>query len=144
MLNKFDYPSKLILKLASFDKHPLMEAIKDFGLESVEDMLEGSYLYIGPSTSRINSKNIAILHFHSSLNQSLLFSELQNLHSYDKIQNMSKEETKYICLNILRDKVIDLSKDEAITTYVLKEIYKASRFIIADETGYCKEYEWVT
>lgn len=138
----FDYSNNdLMYKLAEFESHPLSSLYREFNIELAEDIIYSSYLYLG-KTKESSPRIIAILHYHSSLQSNLLFADMQNLHSYEKLGLETKEKV-YLCMNVVRDSVLDLSKQNALNHSLLKQLSTVDMFVLADELGNAHKIAWI-
>ena len=130
-----------ISQLSQYKNHVLDEILKEFDGD-IRRFLLSSYIYMGEIRNYQNKiKKIVIVHYHTSLNGPFKFFDMQNLSSYDEIENISKNNVFYLSEVITSETVTLLAFPNALNFSTLKAIEDSHIVVLCNEHGKVTEYD---
>ena len=149
-LSKFGGKSKSIHwvnTLLEYKKHPLKNVLLEFS-EDIGSFLLSSYVYFGmttvikgPSKHDIRvRRNVTVVHYHSELDGPYLFSEMQNLKSYEKIPSLAKFEIPVLSQLVTKESVNLMACNNALSKKNLEYILACRNIILCDEKGNGRDF----
>lgn len=123
------------------DGHVLSRVLSEF-TGDIFSFLLSSYIYIGELDTKIKSrKNIAIIHYHTSLRGPLKFMDMQNFSAYHSVPNITKYQLAKLACDVTTESVILLAYPNALERNQLDFIEKCRTLILCDEFGKVTHYD---